>query len=556
MARRSFTVVDVTEILIHWYAGRSLSEVSDSLGVDRKTIRKYLAPAVAAGITPGGPARSSAQWAALVAGWFPQLTDTTLRQTTWPQIAPYHEYIVGQLKLRVTQATIHQRLRDEQGLRASVASLKRYVAANLSEEVRRDQVVVLRDEVDPGAEAQIDYGKLGMWTDPGTGLRRTVWAFAMVLACSRHMFVRPVLSMDQAAWAAAHVAGFAFFGGVPARIVPDNLRTGVDKPDLYDPRINRSYAELAAHYGTLVDPARSRKPRDKARIERPMPYIRDSFWRGREFTSLAEMQRAAVAWCVEVAGRRSCRSLDGAAPASVFAAVEAEALQPLPAKAFVLATWATALVGPDIHAKVGKTIYSIPWRLIGQRLDARCTATVVQFFHNGNLVATHGRKPKGKQTDFGHYPPEKIAFRMRTPTWCRTRAAEIGPACAELVAGLLEVNALFRLRAAQGVLGLAGKHTPARLEAACAKAIAVGDPSYRTVKGILAAGAETEPAPPSAGDGGAAAHLHGPSRLFANVIPLASTGEHDTADPATTSDAHHARGEGEHSDEQRHGQTA
>src|SRR5947207_3852718 len=213
MARRSFTVVDVTEILVHWYAGRSLSEVSDSLGVDRKTIRKYLAPAVAAGMAPGGPARSAAQWAVLVAGWFPQLTDTTLRQTTWPQLAVHHEYIVAQLKLRVTQATIHQRLRDEQGLRASVASLKRYVAANLSEEVRRDQVVVLRGEVDPGAEAQIDYGKLGMWTDPATGKRRTVWAFAMVLACSRHMFVMPVLTMDQAAWTAAHVAGMRSSAG-------------------------------------------------------------------------------------------------------------------------------------------------------------------------------------------------------------------------------------------------------------------------------------------------------------------------------------------------------
>jgi len=536
MARRSFTVVDVTEILIHWYAGRSLSEVSDSLGVDRKTIRKYLAPAVAAGITPGGPARSAAQWAALVTDWFPQLTDTTLRQTTWPQIAVHHEYIAAQLKLRVTQATIHQRLRDEHGLTASVASVKRYVAANLSEEVRRDQVVVLRDDVDAGAEAQIDYGKLGMWTDPATGLRRTVWAFAMVLACSRYMFVRPVLSMDQASWTQAHVEAFAFFGGIPARLVPDNLRTGVDKPDLYDPKINRSYAELAAHYGTLVDPARSRKPRDKARIERPMPYIRDSYWRGREFTSVAQMQRAALAWCTEVAGQRSCRSLDGAAPASVFAAVEAEALQPLPAKAFVLATWATALVGPDIHAKVGKTIYSVPWRLIGQRLDARCTALVVQFFHNGTLVATHGRKPKGKQTDFGHYPPEKIAFAMRTPTWCRTRAAEIGPACEQVIAGLLEVNALFRLRAAQGVLGQTAKHTAGRLEAACAKAIAVGDPSYRTIKGILVAGVETEPVAPSAGDGGAAAHLHGPSRLFANVIPLPSTSGPDPMDPATTSD--------------------
>lgn len=541
-------MVDVTEILIHWYAGRSLSEVSESLGVDRKTIRKYLAPAVAAGMTPGGPARSQAQWAALVTGWFPHLTDTTLRQTTWPEIAAHHEYIVGQLKVGVTQATIHQRLRDEQGLRASVASLKRYVAANLSEEVRRDKVVVLRDEVEAGAEAQIDYGKLGMWTDPATGRRRTVWAFAMVLACSRHMFVRPVLTMDQQAWTAAHVAAFAFFGGVPARIVPDNLRTGVDKPDLYDPKINRSYAELAGHYGTLVDPARSRKPRDKARIERPMPYIRDSFWRGREFGSLTEMQAAAVTWCIEVAGRRSCRSLQGAAPGSVFAAVEATALQSLPAKPFVLASWSTALVGPDIHAKVGKTIYSIPWRLIGQRLDARETAMMVQFFHNGQLVATHGRKPKGKQTDFGHYPPEKIAFRMRTPTWCRTRAGEVGPACTELIAGLLEVNALFRLRAAQGVLGLADKHSAARLEAACAKAIAAGDPSYRTVKGILHAGTETEPAPPGTGDGGAAAHLHGPSRLFADVIPLSTTSEPDVVDAATASDAQHSRSDGKRRD--------
>ena len=546
MARRSFTVVDVTEILIHWYAGRSLSEVSDSLNVDRKTIRKYIAPAVAAGMAPGGAALSAAAWAALVTGWFPHLTDTTLRQTTWPEIAAHHEYITAQLRAGVRQATIHQRLRDERGLLASVASLKRYVAANLAEDVRRDQVVVLREAVDPGSEAQVDYGRLGMWTDPATGRRRTVWAFAMVLACSRHMFVRPVLCMDQAAWTAAHVEAFAFFGGVPARIVPDNLRTGVDKPDLYDPKLNRSYAELAAHYGVLVDPARSRKPRDKARIERPMPYIRDSLWRGREFTSLAQMRAEALRWCIEVAGRRSCRPLDGAAPASVFAAVEAEALQPLPAKPFVLATWSRALVGPDIHARVGKTIYSVPWRLIGQQLDARETTTTVQLFHKGQLVATHGRKPKGKQTDFGHYPPEKIAFRMRTPTWCRTQAAEIGPATSAVIAGMLEVNALFRLRAAQGVLGLAAKHGGARLDAACAKAIAAGDPSYRTVKGILLAGTETEPTPPGAGDGGAAAHLHGPSRLFAAVIPLPSTNPTRTTDPATTSDldtghGHHER---------------
>ena len=236
----------------------------------------------------------------------------------------------------MTQATIHQRLRDEHGLTASVASLKRYVAANLPEEIRRDRVVVLRDEADiaPGEEAQIDYGHLGYWTDPVGGKRRRVWAFVMVLACSRHMFVQPVFAMDQRAWTQAHLDAFAFFGGVPRRMVPDNLKTGVDRPDLYDPKINRSYAELAAHYGVLVDPARARKPRDKARVERPMPYVRDSFWRGRQFGSLQQMQNDAVVWCREVAGRRACRPLSGAAPASVFAAVEADEVAAVTHQAF------------------------------------------------------------------------------------------------------------------------------------------------------------------------------------------------------------------------------
>jgi transposase len=545
MARRSFDVVDVTEILIHWHAGRSISEVSTSLNVDRKTIRKYLAPAVAAGLRPGGAPLGRAEWAALVLGWFPHLADTSLRQVTWPEIAIHHEYVVAQLKAGVTQATIHQRLRDEHGLRASVASVKRYIAANLAEEVRRDQVVVLRDPVAAGEEAQIDYGHLGWWVDPAMGRRRKVWAFVMVLCCSRHMFVRPVLTMDQRAWTEAHVEAFAFFGGVPRRLVPDNLRTGVDKPDLYDPKINRSYAELAEHYGVLVDPARVRKPRDKAQVERPMPYVRDSFWRGREFVSVAQMQSAALAWCAEVAGNRPCRALEGASPASVFAAVEAQALGALPVRRFVLATWSTPRVGPDIHAKVGKTIYSVPWRLIGEKVDARETWNAVQFFHKGQLMATHARKDRGKRTDLSHYPPDKVAFRMRTPVWCRTRAAEIGPNCVAVIAGLLEVDVLHRLRAAQGVVGLATKHGAARLDAACAKAIAAGDPTYRTVKGILAVGAEADPTPPATGDGGAAAHLHGPSRLFANVIALPTTNATDV-DPAATSGQHHGHGDHEH----------
>src|ERR1019366_2019925 len=131
---------------------------------------------------------------------------------------------------------------------------------------------------------------------------------------------------------------------------------------------------------------------------------------------------------------------------------------------------------------------------------------MVQFFIGGQLVKTHPRKARGKQTDFGDYPPEKIAFHMRTPAWWRRQAAGIGPACEQVIAGLLADNALYRLRAAQGVIGLAGR----------------GDPSRRTIKGILAAGAERGQLPAVAGDGGAAAFLRGPAS-FANVIPMPGT---------------------------------
>jgi hypothetical protein len=166
-----------------------------------------------------------------------------------------------------------------------------------------------------------------------------------------------------------------------------------------------------------------------------------------------------------VAGQRPCRPLDGAAPAAVLAAAEAGALAPLPKDPFVLAQWSRCKVGPDIHVKVGQSLYSVPWKLIGQHLDARSTATMVQLFSGGDLVKTHVRKERGKQTDLADYPPEKIAFHMRTPSWCRKKAAEIGPACA----ALLTDNALYRLRAAQGVrYQVRATHFPQELPAGVA----------------------------------------------------------------------------------------
>ncbi|MGW7467044.1 hypothetical protein ACWGJT_20685 [Streptomyces xantholiticus] len=175
--------------------------------------------------------------------------------------------------------------------------------------------------------------------------------------------------------------------------------------------------------------------------------------------------------------------------------------------------------------------------MIGRRVDVRSTATMVQVFHEGELVKTHVALEQGKRTDKNDCPPEKIAFQMRTPIWCRGQASQVGHACREVIDQLLEVNALYRLRAAQGVLGLRKKCGDTRLEAACRKPVAVGDPSHRTVRGILVAGTETDPEPKT-GDAGASAFLHGPEGLFATTIPLQIPGDvhddqgHDDAEEA------------------------
>ena len=516
MARRMFAVVDVVELLRHWYAGDSVSEMARALGLDRKTVRKYTARAVAAGMAPGGPALSAAEWAARVRAWFPELTDPRARSSVHGQIAAFHAYIEKHLG-STTLATIHQRLRDEQGLSVSIASLRRYVRSEFAELGAEERATVLRDDPPPGHEAQLDYGHLGSWTDPRSGARRRVWAFIMTLSFSRHLFCYPVLAMTQNEFLAAHVAAFEFFGDCPARLVPDNLGSGILKADLYDPRANRGYAELSYHYGCLVDPARVAHPKDKPRVERMVPYVRDSFFSGRSFPDLATMRAQAASWSLGVAGQRSARPLAGAKPAVIFAALEAGQLLALPERPFELASWQTAKVGPDCHLSVGGALYSLPFRFIGRRLDVRLTEAMVCVFDDGELVKTHVRVAKGRRsTDWSDYPSAKAAFFMRTPSWCRHRAHECGPAVARLVGQLLGEQALHRLRSAQGIIRLADSYGEGRLDAACALALEVGDPSYRTVKGILAAGREQLTAEPEIALR-APAHLHGPETLFAHL---------------------------------------
>jgi transposase len=205
----------------HWNAGRSQVQISEALGIDRKTIRKYLAPALAEGLEPSPDEFDEEVWRARIGRWFPELVDPVARALTWSLIATHHQWITDQLKVPVTVATIAQRLRDDHHVEVSESTVRRYIANTLTEQRLQERVTVPRGAVEAGSEAQIDYGRLGMWCDPVSGRRVAVWAFAMILSCSRALFVQPVLRMDQTSWNASHVAAFEFFGGVPARLVTD-----------------------------------------------------------------------------------------------------------------------------------------------------------------------------------------------------------------------------------------------------------------------------------------------------------------------------------------------
>ena len=514
MARRRFTVRDIAEILEHWQAGRSICAISRSLGTCRATVRKYVYAAEARGCRQGDPTPSQG-WKAFLKEAIPKPPDPSTRSEVFARLLPYQNEI--REALATTKATtIWQRLRDNEGVKVSLASFYRYLSCFLTDVWKKPKITIRRSDPPPGEEAQIDFGYLGIWQDPKTSKRYRLWAFALILSFSRHMFVRIVTRMDQREWLRCHASAFEFFGGAPKRIVPDNLKSGVIKADLYDPKFNQGYEELAHHYGMIIDPARSGKPKDKARVERVIPYIRDSFWSGRDFTTLEEINKQAMEWCLKVAGIRQ-HGTTYQQPLTLFHIAEEKQLKPLPSTAFEIVTWHQAKVAHDCHIQVNGTLYSMPYQHMGKTVDVKLGTRMVEIYRDYELIKTHLRAAKGQRvTDWNDYPPEKAAFFQRTPDWYRSRAGLIGISTGKTVAALLEEHAFHNLRQCQGILRLAEKYGHQRLEQACARANVFGDPRYRTVKTILERGLDMEPllfeSPRMAG-----AFLRGPDELFCSI---------------------------------------
>jgi len=486
---------EVVEMIYQWHQGASIKGIGRSLGFDRRTIRKYVTMAQGVGVSRQGSFPEESE----LIGKLKALTDGGLLRETPVRdlIAPYRDPIRAWLgDPEMTAKQVWRLFREETGLSVSYWTMKRYLRAEFEFGA---PCVTVRIEVDPGSQAQVDFGYVGLMVDPETRKHRRTWAFIMTLSYSRHRFVRFVFRQDIPTWIDCHIRAFEFLGGVPGSVVLDNLKSGVLKPDIYDPTLNRAYGELERYYGFVADPAKVGVAKHKGKVERTVPVVRKHLLAGRTFGDIREANERAMRWSREEIGME-IHGTTQRRPYEVFLKEEAPRLKSLPFEPFESPLWKECTVHPDHHVVFDRSYYSIPTRFIGKRVWVR-GARLVRVFLNGELIKTHIRaeRPGTWVTDPADYPPEKLAYLMATPSFCCKKASEIGPHTHTLVRRILSEHAMRNLRKAQGILRLSEKYGKERMESASKRALVFDNLRYRSIKRILEKGLDGKPKPESPG---------------------------------------------------------
>ena len=354
-----------------------------------------------------------------------------------------------------------------------------------------------------GERLFVDYaGQTVEVVDGRTGEVRQAQVFVAAMGASSYTYAEATWTQTLPDWIGSHTRALAFFGGVPAQLVPDNPRVGVDRANWYEPGLNRTYLDLATHYGTAILPTRVRRPRDKAKVEVAVLVVER--WilarlRHRRFFSLAELNEA-IALLVTDLNARPMRRL-GVSRRDLFLELDYPALKPLPAQAYEYAEWRLRRVSLDYHVDIDGHYYSVPYRLIRDQVEARLTARTVEIFHKGERVAAHLRGTgRGRHTTVPDHMPSS---HRRHAEWTIERiqrtAARIGPSTAKLVSIILESRPHPEqgYRACLGILRLARQYGEPRLEAACDRGLDIGAHSYGSIQSILKSGLDRQPRRPS-----------------------------------------------------------
>jgi transposase len=477
----------IREVLRLTAAGLSARQVAAGAGLARSTVASLLRRAAAAGLS--WPLPEGLDEAALVQRLYPPAPPPQgeIPLPNWP---------VVQQALSHKGVTLMLLWQEYKAQHPAGYQYSRF--ADRYRAWRGTQEAVLRQVHAPGDKLFVDYaGQTVDVVDPRTGEIRAAQIFVAVLGHSSYTYAEATWTQNAADWIGAQVRALAFFGGVPAAIVPDNLKAGVIKAHRYDPDLNPAYQDFAAHYATTVLPARVRKPRDKAKVEVGVQIVER--WvlarlRHQTFFSLAELN-AAIRALIQALNARPFQKRDGCRQ-SVFESVERAALKPLPAVRYEYATWKKAKVHLDYHVDIERHYYSVPHPLIGKTVDVRLCASTVEIFLRGIRVAAHVRSTVrgGFTTIPAHRPERHRAVVELTHEKLLRRAEAVGPA----TAGVLQAQIHTRthpeqaLRACLGILRLAQDFSPEKLEDACRRALALQSSSYRAVRALIASPPQTE----------------------------------------------------------------
>jgi transposase len=471
MAFREVAVYEVREVLRLWLRGEGVRATQRLAGVDRKTVRRYLAAAEELGLDrAGGEAQLSEEFLGqVIEAVRPHRLDGG-HGAAWRVLEEQREQIRAWVdKDGLTTVKVGQLL-ARRGVMVPARTLDRFVVEVCGP--RRGRAVTVRvADGAPGRELQVDFGRMGLIGDPGMGRRRVCHALIFTACVSRYCFVWPTFVQTTTAVIEGCEAAWAFFGGVFHVVIPDNLTPVVNTADALEPRFNQAFAEYAQDRGFLIDPARVRRPQDKPRVERQVSYVRRSWFAGESFVDLADARTRAETWCRTTAGLR-IHGTTATRPAQHFALVEAPHLLPAPIWPYDVPLYVRAKVHRDHHVEVGKALYSVPGGLIGARVDVRADGHLVKIFHRGVLVKTHPRQNAGgRSTDPADLPAHKSVYAMRDLDHLQRLAAGHGEAIGAYAAVLLDHPLPWtKMRQVYALLGLVKKWGPDRVDVACARA--------------------------------------------------------------------------------------
>lgn len=469
MSFRELSMVDVREVLRRWQAGQSARQMKREGVVDRKTAGRYIEAAKEAGL---GPESELSEEAVAEVARRVQSRPEASPSSSWAELeghrAQIEAWLSGKEPLRLVR--VHELLQRE-GVGASYTTLRRWAHEEL--DWRERPATVRVDDPPPAEEAQVDFGAMGYVTDD-EGRRRKLWVLVVTLTMSRYMFVWPTFVQTLGALCEGLEAAWRFFGGVVHRLVPDNMSAIVVRAHDQAPVLTRAFSEYAQARGFFVDLARVRHPRDKARVENQVPYVRERWFAGETFSAdLSMLRESAERWCREVAGMR-VHGTTRRVPCEVFEVEELPHLLPVPEGRFDVPTWTRPRVHPDHHVQVARSLYSVPTRYIGKRLDARTDRTSVRLYLGTELVKAHPRVAPGKRcTDTSDYPVGKAGYATRSIDGVKAKAHEWGEHIGRFADRLLEGPLPWtKMRQAYGLLRLCDRYGAARVEALCSRALA------------------------------------------------------------------------------------